>query len=182
MGNKKIEIKENYFIFASEGGLFEDIMNNIIFKTTPEKIKFILINNDVPKYNQYTHSEYAYIPIITGNIDKTYSILNDLSQEMFNRYEKFNEIGVKTIEEFNKKSKSKLPKLLIFIDEIEEIIKNKNYKKTENEFCRLLSRGRNVGIQFIMETKYYMDTPKKYGEIMFFLRTAQEVYFKKMYC
>lgn len=178
MGNKKIEIKENYFIDSSEGGLFEDIMNNIILKTTPEKMKFILINNDVPKYNQYANSEYAYIPIITGDIDKVYGTLNDLLQEMLNRYDKFNEIGVKTIDEFNKNSKFKLPKLLIFIDEIEEIFKNKNYKKTENDFCKLLSRGMNVGIQFIIETKYDIDT-RKYGDMMFFLQRRKEWMFKR---
>ena len=114
-------------------------------------------------------------------VQETGKVTNEKIEESLN-YDLLSQEEKDAIEEFNKKSKSKLPKLLIFIDEIEEIIKNKNYKKTENEFCRLLSRGRNVGIQFIMETKYYMDTPKKYGEIMFFLRTAQEVYFKKMYC
>ncbi|MBD1379182.1 FtsK/SpoIIIE domain-containing protein [Metabacillus arenae] len=110
-----------------------------IFLIDPKKVEFI-------QYNGFSHVE----KVIT-DMQKAVVILDRLIAEMENRYEKFSKIGVRKIDAYNNKSKSKIPYILCGIDEYNDL--RMMHPEVEEKIERLGQKARAAGIHLILATQ-----------------------------
>lgn len=116
-----------------------------------EQIKLLLID---PKHIEF--DIYNGLPHVLGGIaiwqeeDITYSLKN-LIKEMYYRYDLFVQNNVINIDEYNEKTEQTLPRIIVIIDELVDLIYDD--KTLVPIFKQLLSKGRACGFHFIIATQ-----------------------------
>ena len=95
---------------------------SMIYKSTPDEVKFILIDPKVVELGNYNGIPHMLIPVVTDP-SKAAAALAWAVQEMNDRYKKFAETSVRKLEEYNKKMEKEgkpenvLPQIVIIIDD-----------------------------------------------------------------
>lgn len=102
----------------------------------------------------YDGIPYLLAPVETSP-DKALKILKWTVGEMERRYGLLKEFRVKKLDEYNKKtSGDSLPRIVVVIDELADLMMNRNTKKdTENCITRIAQKARAVGIHLIVATQ-----------------------------
>jgi len=149
--------KMPHILIAGQTGSGKSVLLNswiatLLFRTTPEEVKFLLID---PKRVELT--QYEGIPHLLSSVivepKKVISALKWAAKEMEERYKKFAKAGARNIDAFNETAGfAALPYIIIFIDELADII---FYSPSEIEdcICRLAQMSRATGIHLIIATQ-----------------------------
>lgn len=125
---------------------------SILYKSTPEEVRLILIDPKVVELSQYNGIPHLLIPVVNDS-KKATSALNWAVQEMENRYKIFGENKVKDISGYNNKvPENKLPHIVIIIDELADLMMT-NANEVEDAICRLAQMARAAGIHLIIATQ-----------------------------
>lgn len=126
------------------------LINSLTYKMDPTELKFILVD---PKRVEF--SLYAGLPHLLASpivdCQKAISALRWMCGEMERRYKLLSETGTKNIENYNQKTKEKLPYVLYVVDEFVDLF-YADKKSFENVAIRVLQMGRAVGCHVIMAT------------------------------
>lgn len=127
---------------------------SIIYKTMPDEAKFILIDTKAIELNKYNGTPHLLFPVITNPI-KAAKALSWTVTEMEKRYRLLATLGERNIDRLNERAEntskgtlSSLPKIIIIIDNISDIIEN--FTDSEASIIRLTQYGRAVGIHIII--------------------------------
>ncbi|WP_090438084.1 FtsK/SpoIIIE family DNA translocase [Natronincola peptidivorans] len=125
---------------------------SLLYKTTPEDVRLLLIDPKVVELNQYNGIPHLLIPVVTDP-KKATGALNWAVQEMTQRYKMFGENGVKDIAGYNDKSSdNKLPYIVVVIDELADLMLVAP-NDVEDAICRLAQMARAAGIHLIIATQ-----------------------------
>ena len=129
------------------------ILASLLYRLHPEEIRFIMIDPkmlELTVYNQIPHLER---PVVT-HPKAAERVLSEAVVEMEERYKKLARIGVRSIEDYNKKKKKEglLPYLVIIVDELADLMMSSSLK-TEALITRLAQMARAVGIHLILATQ-----------------------------
>ena len=127
------------------------IINSILYKSTPEEVKLLLIDPKVVELAHYNGIPHLLSPVVTDP-KKAANALNWAVLEMNKRYKLFAEIGVKDITSYNEKSETKLPKIVIIIDELADLMMA-CANEVEDYICRLAQMARAAGMHLIIATQ-----------------------------
>lgn len=131
------------------------IIVSLIFKSSPEELRFIMIDPKMVELNQYNAIPHLLIPVVTDPKKASYA-LNWGLKEMTDRYMLFKEAGVRDIEGYNehmtKAGEKKLPRIVIVIDELADLMIT-SPKECENAICRIAQLARACGIHLIIATQ-----------------------------
>lgn len=131
------------------------IIMSILFKAYPHEVKLLLIDPKVVELSIYNGIPHLLIPVVTDP-KKAASALKWAVEEMERRYKIFAESNVRDIESYNKKYNQeldkKLPKLLIIIDELADLMMVAA-QEIEDYICRLAQMARAAGIHLIIATQ-----------------------------
>lgn len=132
------------------------IITSILYKATPEDVKFIMIDPKKVELINYNGIPHLLLPVIT-NIKKAAGALNWAVEEMSNRYDMFNKQGVRDITSYNESVKKdpelkKMPSIVIIIDELADLMM-RNPGEVEESICRLAQLARAAGIHLIIATQ-----------------------------
>lgn len=131
------------------------IIISLIFKSSPEELRFIMIDPKMVELNQYNAIPHLLIPVVTDPKKASYA-LNWGLKEMTDRYMLFKEAGVRDIEGYNeqisKAGAKKLPRIVIVIDELADLMIT-SPKECENAICRIAQLARACGIHLIIATQ-----------------------------
>lgn len=131
------------------------IIVSLIFKSSPEELRFIMIDPKMVELNQYNSIPHLLIPVVTDPKKASYA-LNWGLKEMTDRYMLFKEAGVRDIEGYNelmtKSGEKKLPRIVIVIDELADLMIT-SPKECENAICRIAQLARACGIHLIIATQ-----------------------------
>ena len=131
------------------------IIVSLIFKSSPEELRFIMIDPKMVELNQYNAIPHLLIPVVTDPKKASYA-LNWGLKEMTDRYMLFKEAGVRDIEGYNehmtKSGEKKLPRIVIVIDELADLMIT-SPKECENAICRIAQLARACGIHLIIATQ-----------------------------
>jgi S-DNA-T family DNA segregation ATPase FtsK/SpoIIIE len=93
----------------------------------------------------------SHVKTFAKNMSEAITQLLMLKEEMYNRLELFEEQTVVNLNEYNKKTKSHLPRHLLIIDELANItLESKDVTEILNELLRM---ARAVGIHIILATQ-----------------------------
>lgn len=127
------------------------LISSILYKTKPDEVKLLLIDPKVVELASYNGIPHLLIPVVTDP-KKAANALNWAVVEMNRRYKLFAETQVKDISSYNEKVEEKLPKIVIIIDELADLMMA-SANDVEDYICRLAQMARAAGMHLIVATQ-----------------------------
>ena len=127
------------------------IILSLLYKHTPEKCKFILIDPKMLELSTYEGIPHLLCPVIT-EAKKAASVLGWVVKEMENRYKLMTRVGVRNIDGYNEKHKVAMPYIVVIVDEMSDLMLVAG-KEIENYIQKLSQMARAAGIHIIMATQ-----------------------------
>jgi S-DNA-T family DNA segregation ATPase FtsK/SpoIIIE len=127
-------------------------MCSILFRSSPDEVKFILVDPKRVELTAYNNIPHLLTPVIVDP-KKVVSALKWATHEMDSRYKKLAEVGVKNIEGYNELAgHAAMPNIVIVIDELADIML---FAPSEVEECitRIAQMARAVGIHLVLATQ-----------------------------
>jgi S-DNA-T family DNA segregation ATPase FtsK/SpoIIIE len=122
----------------------------------PDDLKFIMID---PKYVELRR--FNGLPHLMGKVETTLDrilpVLRWATTEMDERYRKLEVLHARTLETYNQKmdkiGRPRLPKIVIVIDELSDLMISNNGKEVDYLIVRIAQKSRAVGIHLIVATQ-----------------------------
>ena len=128
------------------------IILSLIYKHTPEKCKFILIDPKKLELSPYEGIPHLLCPVIT-EAKRAASVLGWVVKEMESRYRLMTREGVRNIDGYNEKHKKlPMPFIVVVVDEMSDLMLVAG-KEIENYIQKLSQMARAAGIHIIMATQ-----------------------------
>ena len=127
------------------------IILSLLYKLTPEKCKFILIDPKMLELSTYEGIPHLLCPVIT-EAKKAASVLGWVVKEMESRYRLMTKVGVRNIDSYNEKNKISMPYIIVVVDEMSDLMLVAG-KEIENYIQKLSQMARAAGIHIIMATQ-----------------------------
>ena len=127
------------------------IILSILFRHSPEKCKFILIDPKMLELSTYEGIPHLLCPVIT-EAKKAASVLGWVVKEMESRYRLMTKEGVRNIDGYNAKHKLPMPYIVVVVDEMSDLMLVAS-KEIENYIQKLSQMARAAGIHIIMATQ-----------------------------
>ena len=127
------------------------IILSLLFRHTPEKCKFILIDPKMLELSTYEGIPHLLCPVIT-EAKKAASVLGWVVKEMESRYRLMTKEGVRNIDGYNAKHKLPMPYIVVVVDEMSDLMLVAG-KEIENYIQKLSQMARAAGIHIIMATQ-----------------------------
>ena len=127
------------------------IILSLLYKLTPEKCKFILIDPKMLELSTYEGIPHLLCPVIT-EAKKATSALGWVVKEMESRYKLMTKEGVRNIEGYNNNNKIVMPYIVVIVDEMSDLMLVAG-KEIENYVQKLSQMARAAGIHLIMATQ-----------------------------
>ena len=129
----------------------DTIILSLLYKHSPEKCKFILIDPKMLELSTYEGIPHLLCPVIT-EAKKAASVLGWVVKEMENRYKLMTKVGVRNIDGYNEKHKISMPYIVVIVDEMSDLMLVAG-KDIENYIQKLSQMARAAGIHIIMATQ-----------------------------
>ncbi len=130
------------------------IITSILFRSSPEEVKLILIDPKVVELSIYNEIPHLVCPVVTDP-KKAASALDWAVAEMTKRYKLFAERGVRDIKGYNKslkKGEKLMPQMVIIIDELADLMMV-SPGEVEDSICRLAQLARACGMHLVIATQ-----------------------------
>ena len=127
------------------------IILSLLYKHTPDKCKFILIDPKMLELSTYEGVPHLLCPVIT-EAKKAASVLGWVVKEMESRYRLMTKEGVRNIDGYNSKHKLPMPYIVVVVDEMSDLMLVAG-KEIENYIQKLSQMARAAGIHIIMATQ-----------------------------
>jgi S-DNA-T family DNA segregation ATPase FtsK/SpoIIIE len=127
------------------------IILSLLYRHTPEKCKFILIDPKMLELSTYEGIPHLLCPVIT-EAKKAASVLGWVVKEMESRYKLMTKEGVRNIDSYNSKHKLPMPYIVVVVDEMSDLMLVAG-KEIENYIQKLSQMARAAGIHIIMATQ-----------------------------
>ncbi len=127
------------------------IILSILYRHTPDKCKFILIDPKMLELSTYEGVPHLLCPVIT-EAKKAASVLGWVVKEMESRYRLMTKEGVRNIDGYNSKHKLPMPYIVVVVDEMSDLMLVAG-KEIENYIQKLSQMARAAGIHIIMATQ-----------------------------
>ena len=158
---------------AGKSVFVNSLLVSLLVKKSPRDMKLLLIDPKQLELALYSNLPHLCLPVITEAKNAGVALLWAV-EEMERRYTILKNMGVRNIEDFNKKIKTcsldllskitefyseeesdgfELPYIVIVIDEFADLILTKYGKEIENSVNRLAAKARAAGIHLVLATQ-----------------------------
>ena len=127
------------------------LIAGILYKATPDEVKLILVDPKVVELTNYNGIPHLLTPVVTEP-KKAASALHWAVVEMERRYQVFAESHVREIKSYNAQTESKLPYIVIIIDELSDLMMVAK-ADVEDAILRLAQKARAAGIHLVIATQ-----------------------------
>ena len=127
------------------------LITSIMYKAKPDEVKLMLIDPKVVELASYNGIPHLLVPVVTDP-KKAANALGWAVSEMNRRYKLFAENQVKDVSSYNEKSDDPLPKIVIIIDELADLMMV-SANDVEDHICRLAQMARAAGMHLIVATQ-----------------------------
>ena len=128
-----------------------NLLASILYKFSPKQLRLILIDPKMLELSVYNDIAHLLTPVVTEP-KKAIIALKWVCKEMERRYSMMNEEGTRSLEGYNEKSQEKLPFIIVFIDEMADLMMTAG-KEVEHYVQRLAQMARACGIHLVMATQ-----------------------------
>ena len=127
------------------------LLASILYKFSPKELRLILIDPKMLELSVYNDIAHLLTPVVTEP-KKAIIALKWVCKEMERRYSLMNEENTRSLEGYNEKSIEKLPYIVVFIDEMADLMMTAG-KEVEHYVQRLAQMARACGIHLVMATQ-----------------------------
>ena len=127
------------------------LLTSLLYKFSPKDLRLILIDPKMLELSVYNDIAHLLTPVVTEP-KKAILALKWVTKEMERRYSLMNEENTRSLEGFNEKSNEKLPYIVVFIDEMADLMMTAG-KEVEHYVQRLAQMARACGIHLVMATQ-----------------------------
>jgi len=124
---------------------------SLIKHNNANQLRFIMIDPKRVELNYYRNLEHLLCPPITDPQDAV-AMLNAVADHMDKRYSLLEQETARDIESYNKRSRQKLPYIVIIIDELADLMLASK-GTCEKALVRLAQKARAVGIHLLLATQ-----------------------------
>ena len=139
-----------------------NIIMSIIMRTTPDEVKMVLVDPKKVEFSVYDGIPHLLMPVVTDP-KKANVALQKIVVEMDERYDIFKNSGTKNIISYNEEiekelkknpdcGKTKMPYILVIIDELADLMLVAA-KEVEESIMRITQLARAAGIHLIVATQ-----------------------------
>ena len=131
-----------------------DIIVSMVYKSSPQDVKFILVDPKMVEMTMYGSLPHLLIPVVTDP-KKAAGAMRWAVKEMTDRYKTFSEQNARNLDRFNErveKPEDKLPRIVIIIDELADLMMVAP-DEVEDSIRRIAQLGRAAGIHLILATQ-----------------------------
>ena len=131
---------------------------SILYKSSPEDVKFILIDPKRVEFSIYQGLPHLVLPDIISEPRKADNALGWAIKEMEKRYVLLEQHRVRNIDEYNNmqevkdKTLAKMPYIIIIMDEFADMMQS-DCKDIENKVTKLAAKARAAGIHLVLATQ-----------------------------
>ncbi len=131
------------------------IITSIIFRCSPEECRLILIDPKMVELQRYNVLPHLLIPVVCEP-HKASGALAWALAEMTDRYNRFKDCAVSNIQTYNSnlpKGAVKLPRIVVVIDELADLMISASRKEIEHDINRIAALARAAGIHLVVATQ-----------------------------
>ena len=132
------------------------IILSLLMNYKPSEVRMIMVDPKRVEMLFYKDIPHLLCPIITDS-EKARVALDKLCVEMDKRFTIYSQVGVKNIASYNElmiaNNKSKMPFIMLIVDEFAELMLCKNRNIVEEKVQKLAQLGRAAGIHLILSTQ-----------------------------
>jgi S-DNA-T family DNA segregation ATPase FtsK/SpoIIIE len=128
----------------------------LLLSNTPEDLRMLMVDPKMVELVGYNDIPHLITPVVVA-IEQVVGALAWVTRQMDGRYRLFHELGVRNLEEYNKrmnrrKDEDPLPNLVVFIDELADMMMVAP-DEVERHICRIAQMGRATGIHLVIATQ-----------------------------
>ena len=130
------------------------IINSLLYRCSPKEVRMILVDPKVVELQCYNGIPHLLIPVVSDP-HKASGALAWAVGEMMDRYNKFQEKGVRAIDGYNEAlddDEEPMPRIVIVIDELADLMMTCK-KEVDERICRLAQLARAAGIHLVVATQ-----------------------------
>jgi S-DNA-T family DNA segregation ATPase FtsK/SpoIIIE len=128
----------------------------LLVNNPPEDLQLLMVDPKMVELVGYNDIPHLVAPVVTS-VEQVVGALAWVSRQMDARYKLFHELGVRNLDEYNRrvrrlKDKDQLPALVVFIDELADLMML-SPDEVERHICRVAQMGRATGIHLVIATQ-----------------------------
>ncbi|MDD5623596.1 MAG: DNA translocase FtsK [Candidatus Peribacteraceae bacterium] len=130
-------------------------LTSLLYQNAPHELKLILIDPKRVELTPYDGIPHLLTPVISES-EKALQALRWAVAEMGRRLHRFSDVGARNIDEYNEKQKEEadmLPRIIIVIDELADLMMRQYRRDTETMIARIAQMARAVGMHLIIATQ-----------------------------
>ena len=128
-----------------------NIIISLLYQNGPDDLKLIMVDPKRVELGVYAGVPHLLVPPIT-KVDEAINALKWGVREMERRLDHLAKSGVRDIDSYNKKSEERMPKVVIILDELADLM-SQNKRDVEAVIVRIAQMARAVGIHLILATQ-----------------------------
>lgn len=128
-----------------------DIIISLLYQNGPDDLKLIMVDPKRVELGVYAGIPHLLVPPIT-QADEAINALKWAIREMERRLDHLAKFGARDIDAYNAKTKERMPKIVIIIDELADLM-SQNKRDVEAVIVRLAQMSRAAGIHLILATQ-----------------------------
>lgn len=128
-----------------------DIIVSLLYQNGPDDLKFIMVDPKRVELSVYAGIPHLLVPPIV-KADEAINALKWAVREMERRLDYLSKFGAKDIDSYNAKSKERMPRIVVVIDELADLM-SQNKRDVEAVIVRLAQMARAAGIHLILATQ-----------------------------
>jgi len=140
---------------SGKSGCINTILTSILLRTTPDDVRFILIDPKKIELSYYESIPHLLTPVVSSPKEAS-TVLANVVSEMERRYERLSAVRARNLNEANRAFRSRsqptLPHLLVVIDELADLMMIAP-QDVEDAVIRLAQKSRAVGIHLVLATQ-----------------------------
>jgi DNA segregation ATPase FtsK/SpoIIIE, S-DNA-T family len=143
---------------AGKSNLYHVLILGLATRYSPEELRLYLIDGkDGVEFQPYRHLPHAEVVSLHSSAQLSRSVLAELVEEKERRNAMFSKAGVVNLREYRRKGqpKGKLPRVLLIVDEYQELFEGDTDGVASNQLLQLASQGRSAGIHMLLASQRF---------------------------
>ena len=123
----------------------------MLMQKNPDELNLILVD---PKRVEFAPYAICKGVEVVNDEQEAIEKLHWLNDEMQRRYSLFARAGARDIDEYNKTARKTLPRIVLIVDELSQLMSGKDKKAIEADIVKIAQLSRAAGIHMILATQY----------------------------
>ena len=127
------------------------VVASLLLTKPPDQLRMMMVDPKRVELTPFNGIPHLVAPVIV-DVEEVNDALRALMREMMRRYRQMEEVGARNIAGFRAKSKEPMPYLVLFVDELADLMMSGGFE-VEHNLIRLAQLGRATGIHLVLATQ-----------------------------